>query len=65
MELIKSKPEDYTYMPNIDDNWKFDLSDPYNDSRSKVSTNELRMYQAIKTKSARIKSRAIRRGAKS
>ncbi|WP_433938075.1 ABC transporter substrate-binding protein [Paenibacillus lautus] len=50
VELIKSKPEDYTYMPNIDDNWKFDLSDPYNDSRSKVSTNELRMYQAIKNK---------------
>lgn len=50
VNLVRSKPQDYTYMPNIDDNWKFDLKDPYNDSKSKVSTNELRMLQSVKDK---------------
>ncbi|MFD0712108.1 ABC transporter substrate-binding protein [Paenibacillus sp. GCM10027626] len=50
IELVKSQPDDYTYMANIDESWKFDINDPYNDANSKVSTNELRVLKAIKDK---------------
>ncbi|WNQ13147.1 extracellular solute-binding protein [Paenibacillus aurantius] len=46
---IRSKSGDYTYLPK-DETWKFDLKDPYNDARAKVSPNELRMLKAIHDK---------------
>ncbi len=50
IELVRSQPEDYTYLPDIDDNWKFDSTDSYNDAKVNVSTNELRMLKAVKDK---------------
>jgi len=50
INLVRSQPGDYTYQPSIDDVWKFDINDPYNDARSKVTTNELRLWKAIRDK---------------
>ncbi|WP_123040993.1 ABC transporter substrate-binding protein [Cohnella candidum] len=44
---VKSQPGDYTYQPQLDDNWKYDPTDPYNDAKSKMTKNELRMLKAI------------------
>lgn len=49
IKLIRSQNGDYTYLPK-DDTWKFDLKDPYNDARAKVSPNELRMLKAVRDK---------------
>jgi ABC-type glycerol-3-phosphate transport system substrate-binding protein len=46
----RSQPQDYTYLPDIDDKWKYDLTDPYNDANSKVTKNELRFWKAVKDK---------------
>ncbi|MCC3375338.1 ABC transporter substrate-binding protein [Cohnella sp. REN36] len=50
INIARSQPQDYTYLPEIDDGWKYDLSDPYNDANSKVTKNELRQLKAIKDK---------------
>ncbi|MFC5406257.1 ABC transporter substrate-binding protein [Cohnella soli] len=48
--VVRSQPGDYSYVPEIDDNWKYDLADPYNDIVSKVTVNPLRAWKAIKDK---------------
>ncbi|MCQ6561068.1 ABC transporter substrate-binding protein [Paenibacillus mendelii] len=50
INIVKSQEQDYTYLPEIDENWKYDINDPYNDSNSKVTKNELRQWKAIKDK---------------
>jgi ABC-type glycerol-3-phosphate transport system substrate-binding protein len=50
INLIRSQEQDYTYVPEIDDNWTYDPTDPYNDAPSKVTTNVLRVWKAIKDK---------------
>ncbi|MBB6731675.1 extracellular solute-binding protein [Cohnella sp. CBP 2801] len=50
INVDRSQPQDYTYLPDIDDKWKYDLSDPYNDSNSNVTKNELRFWKAVKDK---------------
>lgn len=50
INLVRSQPGDYTYQTSIDDAWKFDITDPYNDAKSKVTTNELRMLKAVMDK---------------
>ncbi|GGD64522.1 ABC transporter substrate-binding protein [Paenibacillus nasutitermitis] len=49
-EIMRSQEQDYTYLPQVDDNWKFDPTDPYNDSANKVTKNDLRTLKAIKDK---------------
>ncbi|GIP39474.1 hypothetical protein J31TS4_27540 [Paenibacillus sp. J31TS4] len=49
VNLVRSQPGDYTYQPK-DENWKYDVKDPYNDSRGKVTLNELRMLKAVRDK---------------
>ncbi|MDI4647470.1 ABC transporter substrate-binding protein [Cohnella hashimotonis] len=48
IELVRSQPQDYTYLPDIDDKWSYDAADSYNDAKVNVSTNELRMLKAVK-----------------
>lgn len=50
INISRSQPQDYTYLPEIDDNWKYDLSDPYNDANSNVTKNELRFWKAVQEK---------------
>lgn len=50
INITRSEPQDYTYLPEVDDNWSYDPSDPYNDANSKVTKNPLRAWQAIKDK---------------
>ncbi|MDI4647022.1 ABC transporter substrate-binding protein [Cohnella hashimotonis] len=48
IETARSQEADYTYNPDIDDVWKYDAADPYNDSESKVTKNPIRVWKAIK-----------------
>ncbi|MFD0670880.1 ABC transporter substrate-binding protein [Cohnella sp. GCM10027633] len=50
INITRSQPDDYTYLPNIDDKWKFDISDPFNDANSNVTKNDLRQWKAVKEK---------------
>ena len=50
VNLIRSQPQDYTYVPEIDDIWTYDVNDPYNDSNTNVTKNPLRVWKAIKEK---------------
>jgi len=50
INVIRSQDQDYTYLPDVDGIWKYDLSDPYNDANSNVTKNELRQWKAIKDK---------------
>lgn len=47
IEISRSQEQDYTYNPDIDDSWSYDVTDPYNDSESRVSKNPLRVWKAI------------------
>ncbi|WP_338113053.1 ABC transporter substrate-binding protein [Paenibacillus artemisiicola] len=48
--ISHSQEQDYTYLPDIDDSWKFDAADAFNDANSKVTKNDLRAWKAIKDK---------------
>ncbi|TLS52354.1 carbohydrate ABC transporter substrate-binding protein [Paenibacillus antri] len=50
INIVRSQPDDYTYLPEVDDSWTFDPNDPYNDSNSKVTKNDLRVWKAIQDK---------------
>lgn len=50
INTVRSQPQDYTYLPEIDDVWSYDVADSYNDAKVNVSTNELRMLKAVKDK---------------
>ncbi|MBD2867213.1 ABC transporter substrate-binding protein [Paenibacillus arenilitoris] len=50
INVIRSQQEDYTYLPEVDDAWTYDLNNAYNDSNSQVTKNDLRVYKAIKDK---------------
>ncbi|WP_054955976.1 ABC transporter substrate-binding protein [Paenibacillus dakarensis] len=50
IHAIRSQEQDYTYLPELDDNWTYDLNDPYNDSNSKVTKNDMRLWKAVKDK---------------
>ncbi|WP_260867056.1 ABC transporter substrate-binding protein [Paenibacillus sp. Y412MC10] len=50
INIIRSQEQDYTYVPELDEQWKYDLTDPYNDSNSKVTKNEMRLWKAVKDK---------------
>lgn len=46
----RSQEQDYTYVPDIDSKWQYDLTDPYNDSNSNITKNEMRHWKAIRDK---------------
>ncbi|MBB6672490.1 ABC transporter substrate-binding protein [Cohnella nanjingensis] len=50
INIARSQEQDYTYLPEVDGTWKYDLNDPFNDANSKVTKNELRQLKAIKDK---------------
>ncbi|MFC5403314.1 ABC transporter substrate-binding protein [Cohnella soli] len=50
VNIYRSQSNDYTYFPKIDDAWKYDPTDPYNDSNQKTTSNDLRALKAIKDK---------------
>lgn len=52
INLVRSHENDYTWFDEIDSNWEYDPNDPYNDSRSNVTTNDLRVWKAIHEKQA-------------
>ncbi|MBP2110604.1 ABC transporter substrate-binding protein [Paenibacillus silagei] len=55
VNITRSQPQDYTFLPEVDDKWAFEPKDPYNDSNSKVTKNPLRAWKAIKDKSGPFK----------
>lgn len=55
VNVIRSQPNDYNFVPGVDDVWKYDPTDPYNDSNSKVTKNDLRVWKAIKDKTGPFK----------
>jgi len=50
VNIVRSQDQDYTYLPEVDDKWKYDLSDPYNDANSNVTKDPLRQWKAVKEK---------------
>lgn len=50
VNIVRAQPNDYNFVPGLDDKWTFDPSDPYNDSNSRVTKNDLRVWKAIKEK---------------
>lgn len=48
MEIVRSQEGDYTYDPDIDADWVYDPTDPWNDDSSDVTRNPLRFYAGIK-----------------
>jgi raffinose/stachyose/melibiose transport system substrate-binding protein len=50
VNIIRSQEQDYTYLPEVDDVWTYDVNNPYNDSNSQVTKNDLRVYKAIQDK---------------
>ncbi|WP_144023710.1 extracellular solute-binding protein [Paenibacillus sp. FSL H8-0548] len=50
INVNRSQEQDYSYLPEVDDNFTYDLTDPYNDSNSNVTKNEMRNWKAIKDK---------------
>ncbi|MGF7050557.1 ABC-type glycerol-3-phosphate transport system substrate-binding protein [Paenibacillus sp. DS2015] len=50
INVIRSQEQDYSFVPGIDDTYKYDLTDPFNDSNSNVTKNEMRLWKAIKDK---------------
>ena len=48
LEVYRSKEGDYNYDPSKDGTFKYDPTDPYNDESSKVTSNIVRVYKAIK-----------------
>ncbi|MFB9275392.1 ABC transporter substrate-binding protein [Cohnella cellulosilytica] len=50
INISRSQEQDYSYVPDIDDKWTYDLSDPYNDANSNVTKNEIRHWKAIRDK---------------
>lgn len=50
INVIRSQDQDYTFLPGVDDQWKYDPADPYNDSNSNVTKNELRQWKAVRDK---------------
>jgi len=50
INVIRSQEQDYSYVPDIDSKWKYDLSDPFNDANSNVTKNEMRHWKAIRDK---------------
>ncbi len=47
IDIWRSQPGDYTYDPDLDDDWKLDLTDPWNDDTTKVTRNPVRFYKAL------------------
>ncbi|MBS4197002.1 ABC transporter substrate-binding protein [Lederbergia citri] len=52
IKLVHSQEDDYTWFDKLDGQWEYDPSDPYNDNRSHVTTNDLRVWKAIHEKEA-------------
>ncbi|QMV41234.1 ABC transporter substrate-binding protein [Cohnella cholangitidis] len=50
VNVIRSQEQDYSFLPGMDDNWKYDLTNAYNDSNSNVTKNKVRQWKAIKDK---------------
>lgn len=50
INVIRSQDQDYSFVPGIDDTYNYDLTDPYNDSNSNVTKNEMRLWKAVKDK---------------
>jgi ABC-type glycerol-3-phosphate transport system substrate-binding protein len=46
IKLIRARPGDWCYKPEIDEAWRFDPTDPFNDSR--VSVNPIRLLKAVR-----------------
>ncbi|MGN7355828.1 ABC transporter substrate-binding protein [Paenibacillus sp. SAF-054] len=50
VNISRSQEQDYTYLPEVDEKWKLDLTDPFNDANSNVTKNTMRQWKAIKDK---------------
>lgn len=55
VNVVRSQPQDYNFVPGLDDQWKYDPTDPYNDSNSKVTKNDVRFWKAVKEKTGPFK----------
>ena len=47
VEVMKAQKGDYCYDPDIDDYFKYDPSDPFNDDADKVTQNPVRAFAAV------------------
>jgi raffinose/stachyose/melibiose transport system substrate-binding protein len=50
INIVRSQENDYTFLPGLDDSWKYDLTNTYNDANSKLTKNKLRSWKAIQDK---------------
>lgn len=46
-EVYRSQEGDYTYDPDLDADWVYDPTDPWNDDTTKVTRNPLRFWKAV------------------
>lgn len=47
---IRAQPDDWNYREGIDDKWKFDPTDPYNDHPTRVTVNGTRIWTHVRAK---------------
>lgn len=47
-ELVRAKPGDWNFREGIDDVWKYDPTDPYNDDATKITFNTQRKMIALR-----------------
>jgi len=55
VNVVRSQPDDYNYVVGLDDIWQYDPTDPYNDSNSRVTKNDIRVMKAIHEKTGPFK----------
>lgn len=60
IEFVKAQPDDYCYDPEIDANFVYDVTDPWNDDPAYVTQNGLRYWQAFRDGVVRADSDGIK-----
>jgi raffinose/stachyose/melibiose transport system substrate-binding protein len=60
INLVRAQPGDWNFTPGIDDTWKFDARDPYNDAYGKVTRNQARLVQAFRDGKLKVDNPAYR-----
>ncbi|MGI9146196.1 MAG: ABC transporter substrate-binding protein [Chloroflexota bacterium] len=60
INLVRAQPGDWNFTPGVDDTWKFDPTDPYNDAFGKVTRNQARMIQAFRDGKLKVDNPAYR-----
>jgi len=59
-ELIRAQPGDWDFKEGVDDKWKYDATDPYNDDAIKVTFNNARRFAALQAGKIKVDTPAFK-----